>query len=30
VITGPRTFALLVRDLIEHGPPPEPLAVVGT
>jgi G:T/U-mismatch repair DNA glycosylase/8-oxo-dGTP pyrophosphatase MutT (NUDIX family) len=30
VITGPRTLASLVRDLIEHGPPPEPLALVGS
>jgi TDG/mug DNA glycosylase family protein len=25
VITGPRRLAALVRDLLEHGPPPEPL-----
>ncbi len=25
VVTGPRRLAQLVRDLLEHGPPPEPL-----
>jgi G:T/U-mismatch repair DNA glycosylase/8-oxo-dGTP pyrophosphatase MutT (NUDIX family) len=30
VITGPRTLALLVRDLVAHGPPAKPLALVGS
>jgi len=30
MITGPRTLAVLVRAVIEHGPPPEPLALVGS
>jgi 8-oxo-dGTP pyrophosphatase MutT (NUDIX family) len=30
VTTGPRTLAALVRDLIERGPPPEPLALHGS
>jgi ADP-ribose pyrophosphatase YjhB (NUDIX family) len=30
VITGPESLAELVRDLLEHGPPAEPLDILGS
>jgi len=30
VITGPESLAEFVRDLLEHGPPAEPIEILGS